>query len=122
MLVLHPSVCCQHGAVREEGGGGKASCCASASLCCCTDKSHPCKSYPAGDRDLADAVKTSDIVQASGKAHPSYLHVFVKLSDVETVSIRTLMRELSLANPAAAEEYLSSTLDKPSKKRWVSGK
>eukprot|EP00878_Enallax_costatus_P000279 GHUV01000350.1.p1 GENE.GHUV01000350.1~~GHUV01000350.1.p1 ORF type:complete len:646 (+),score=230.80 GHUV01000350.1:469-2406(+) len=69
-----------------------------------------------GDRELADAVKTSDIIQASGKAHPSYLHVFVKLSDVETVSIRTLMRELSLANPAAAEAYLSATLNKPSRK------
>jgi hypothetical protein len=66
-----------------------------------------------GDRELADAVKTSDLVQASGKAHPSYLHVFVKLSDVETVDVRTLMRELSLANPAAAEQYLSASLAKP---------
>lgn len=68
----------------------------------------------AGDRELADAVKMSDLVQASGKAHPSYLHVFLKLSDVETVNVRTLMRELCLANPAAAEQYLSASLAKSS--------
>lgn len=62
-------------------------------------------------------MKVSDLVQASGKTHPSYLHVFVKLSDVETVNIRTLMRELSLANPAAAEQYLSGSLAKPGGER-----
>lgn len=69
----------------------------------------PASTLVFGDRELADAVKMSDLVQESGKAHPSYLHVFVKLSDVETVNIRTLMRELSLANPAAAEAYLSAS-------------
>ncbi len=38
--------------------------------------------------------------QHSGKAHPSYLHVFIKLADLESVSIKTLMRELSLFNAA----------------------
>lgn len=64
------------------------------------------------DRELADAVRTSDLVSASGKAHPAYLHVFVKLSDVESVSMRTLMRELSLASPAAAEQQLASSLSR----------
>lgn len=68
-----------------------------------------------GDRELADAVRVSDLVKASGKTHASYLHVFVKLADVESVNIRTLMRELSLANPAAAEQQLADRfLSRPS--------
>lgn len=64
-------------------------------------------------------MRVSDIVKSSGKTHASYLHVFVKLADVESVSIRTLMRELSLANPAAAEEQLAERfLSRPSS-RWV---
>lgn len=62
-------------------------------------------------------MKVSDLVQSSGKTHPSYLHVFVKLSDVETVNIRTLMREFSLANPVVAEQYLADSLLKSSSKR-----
>lgn len=71
--------------------------------------------FAAGDRELADAVRVSDLVKASGKTHASYLHVFVKLADVESVNIRTLMRELSLANPAAAEQQLADRfLSRPS--------
>jgi hypothetical protein len=54
------------------------------------------------DRELADDLRTSNLVPAA--AHPSYLHVFVKLGDVESVTIRTLMRELSLSSPASAEQ------------------
>eukprot|EP00879_Flechtneria_rotunda_P001456 GHRR01001610.1.p1 GENE.GHRR01001610.1~~GHRR01001610.1.p1 ORF type:complete len:608 (+),score=281.81 GHRR01001610.1:779-2602(+) len=69
---------------------------------------------PAGDRELADSVRVTDLVSASGKTHPSYLHVFVKLSDVESVDIRTMMRELRLSNPAVAESQLSAALAGPS--------
>lgn len=64
------------------------------------------------DRELADSVRLSDLVTASGKATPAYLHVFVKLSDVESVTMRTLMRELSLSNPVAAEQQLAATMMK----------
>lgn len=64
------------------------------------------------DRELADAVRLSDLVSASGKATPAYLHVFVKLTDVESVTMRTLMRELSLSNPVAAEQRLAATMMK----------
>jgi hypothetical protein len=50
------------------------------------------------------------LVSASGKATPAYLHVFVKLTDVESVTMRTLMRELSLSNPVAAEQRLAATM------------
>lgn len=61
-------------------------------------------------RELADAVKASDLIAASGRAHPSYLHVFVKMSDVESVHIRTMMRELSLSNPTSVEPQLTSSV------------
>lgn len=64
------------------------------------------------DRELADSVRLSDLVTASGKATPAYLHVFVKLTDVESVTMRTLMRELSLSNPVAAEQQLAATMMK----------
>ncbi|KAF8073104.1 PI4KG4 [Scenedesmus sp. PABB004] len=63
-----------------------------------------------GDRELADAVRVSDLVAESGKEHPSYLHVFVKLADVESVNISTPLRALSLDNPAAAEQHLAESL------------
>lgn len=57
-------------------------------------------------------MRLSDLVSASGKATPAYLHVFVKLADVESVTMRTLMRELSLSNPVAAEQQLAATMMK----------
>lgn len=61
-----------------------------------------------GDKELADHIRISDMVANGGKDHPSYLHVFVKLSDVESVSVRTLLREVTL-NHAAVPELESST-------------
>lgn len=55
-------------------------------------------------------MRLSGLVSASGKATPAYLHVFVKLSDVESVTMRTLMRELKLSNPVAAEQQLAATM------------
>lgn len=54
-----------------------------------------------GDRQLTDDFRVADMIKHSGKASPSYLHVFIKLADLESVSIKTLMRELSLFNAAA---------------------
>jgi hypothetical protein len=71
-----------------------------------------CPMLACRDRELADAVRLSDLVSASGKATPAYLHVFVKLTDVESVTMRTLMRELSLSNPVAAEQQLAATMMK----------
>lgn len=55
-----------------------------------------------GDKETAEAIRVSDMVGSSGITHPSILHVFVKLADVDHVKIRTLKREFSLSNQAAS--------------------
>jgi hypothetical protein len=63
-----------------------------------------------GDKQLADEVRASALVRGSGVTHPSILHVFVKLSDVDQVNIRTLKREFSLSSRVASA---ASTADVP---------
>lgn len=51
-----------------------------------------------GDRAVMDHMTVGELVRASGRALPEYLHVLVRLSDVDTVDVKTLRREVSLSN------------------------
>lgn len=66
-----------------------------------------------GDKQLADAVRTSALVKGSGVTHPSILHVFVKLSDVDQVNVRTLKREFSLCSRAASAASTAGAASTP---------